>query len=109
MKPTKSEVIETQAELKADASKGPIDSMDDYRHAVSEAELDGLEYIEVTDRVFDKIRPGAKTLDTFVTGPGLMVYRSGTNAKDRHESITNMSAEEYMSFAHQERRAKRPL
>ncbi len=74
-----------------------IDTLDDYRRALDNAQLDGLDYIEVSEKVFNRVKPGHSDIDNFTTGnPGVMVYKLGK--REALEAIERMSASDYHEY-----------
>ena len=84
-------------EAKAEALEQTItddkiyDNLHEFEMAVANAPLDGIEYLEVNQKVFDYLTRKQKT--RYVMYKGVAVYLEGT--KDRNDAIDSLSADAY--------------
>ncbi len=67
-----------------------IDNPEDFRMAVGNAQMNGEDSIEVSDKVFNYIIKNNKTKYFTYGSPGIKVYKVGTKDElDREESMTS--------------------
>jgi hypothetical protein len=107
------DLVADEEAVKEPVKEGVVGTIDDYLRFLNEAKFEDVpkgEYlsIELTDRVFDKVKPG-KNIDTFLTSSGVVVFRAGTDAKAIFDSTRAMTAEEFMQHEHQRRRAQKTI
>lgn len=77
-----------------------VDSMEDYRWALSEAQTMGRKSFEVSERLFDALTMGKDTPYLIQGNPAVFIYRQGT--MERHRFLDSLTIEEL-----QELRAKK--
>lgn len=70
-----------------------IDNPQDFQIAIGNAQMDGADHIEVTERLFKHLIKGAKTKYITYGNPGIKVFMKGT--RDKIEREESMNAEDY--------------
>lgn len=76
--------------------EGVINDPEEFRIALGRAQMDQLEYIEVTPKLFDYLRKNQETRYICYGSPGIKVYKVGT--RDECEKVDKMNAENYQSY-----------
>ena len=74
------------------------DNLPDFEFAIGNAPLEDIEYVEVTQKLFDHIT--RKQPNRYVTYKGVKVYVKGT--KEQNDNIDKMTAEQYYNHTAQE-------
>ena len=90
------ETVEAQEQAKLEQSIEMIDTPDKFASAIGNAQLDGLEYVEVEERLFKHLVKNSKTPYITYGKPGIKVYKRGT--REELEKIDDMSAESYSTY-----------
>lgn len=70
-----------------------IDDPEEFRAAIGQAQMEEVEFIEVSDRLFKFLVKNNKTPYITYGSPGIKVYKAGT--KDELDRIDRMNAQEY--------------
>lgn len=98
------EVAEVELDEKPQREDVTIDNTEDFRLAVGTAQMDGIEYVEVGEKLFKYLLRGAKTRYLTYGNPGIKVFLKGTmdDILDEEE----MSAEDYGNVVARRRHAE---
>lgn len=70
-----------------------IDNPADFQAAIGNAQMDELDYIEVTEKMFKYLAKNSKTKYLTYGNPGIKVFIQGT--REEMQAEDNMSAEAY--------------
>ncbi len=73
-----------------------IDSPEEFRTAIGRCQMDRVDHIEVTERMFEYLVKGHATPYLCYGNPGIKVYRVGT--KPENDRLERMSAEDYSRY-----------
>jgi hypothetical protein len=73
-----------------------IDNPEDFRMAVGQAQMEGLDYVEVGEKLFRYLLKNSKSKFLTYGDPGLKVYLVGT--REQLEKEQKMSAEDYHEY-----------
>ena len=73
-----------------------IDNPEDFRMAIGNAQMEGLDYIEVTEKLFSYLVKNNKTNYLTYGEPGIKVFKVGT--REEIQRLENMSAEEHLNY-----------
>lgn len=88
--------VEQQQELTEEVKPAVIDSPDDFRMAVAEAQMAGVDHLVVSERVMKYLLRGNKSEYLTYGDPGLKIFLEGT--KEEIERRERMSAEQYHEY-----------
>jgi hypothetical protein len=95
-----------QPETPFDAPKSDegviYDNLPEFEFAIGNAPLEDVEYVEVTQRLFDHLT--RKQANRYMTYKGVKVYVAGT--KDHNDSIDKMTAEQFYNYEANEKANK---
>lgn len=69
---------------------------EDFRMAIGRAQMDGLDYVEVTDDLFSYLVKNQKTPYLTYGDPGIKVFKTGTRAQILQEE--SMNAEDHANM-----------
>jgi len=86
----------TAPDVPEEETLGVIDDPQDFRVAVGNAQMEGHEYIEVSERLFNHLARKSKTAYLTYGEPGVKVFKVGT--REEIEKIEKMSAENYGNY-----------
>lgn len=95
---------EVKEEAKAEVfeqSHAVIDTPDKFQEAIGNAQLDGLEYIEVEEKLFKHLVRNSPTEYLTYGKPGVKVFKRGT--REAILKKDNLSAEAYHDFVSRKR------
>lgn len=95
------EVKEPKEEVAFAQSHDIIDTPDKFEQAIGNAQLDGLEYIEVEERLFKHLVRNSPTEYLTYGKPGVKVFKRGT--RDAIMKKDNLSAEAYHDYVSRKR------
>jgi len=84
---------DTQPQITIFEKTPAIDSPEDFRNAIGHAQMEGIGYVEVTDRLFNYLVKNQVTRYLTYGDPGIKVYKDGT--KDQYDKEDSMNAEAY--------------
>lgn len=73
-----------------------IESPEDFRIAVGQAQMEGDEYIEVGEKLFKYLLKNSKSKYLTYGDPGIKVYLKGT--REKYEREDKMSAEAFIGY-----------
>lgn len=102
--PTKTEPVAMRPVF--DSEVGVVDSPHEFQGAIGQAQMEGLEYVEVSERMFSYLLKNNKSNYLTYGSPGIKVYRAGTRAQMERED--RMSAEMKHEYLAKLRRATLP-
>ncbi len=88
-----SPTVETQDN---DLTKKILDNPEEFRVAVGQAQMDGIQHLEVTEKLFAYLTRNSDTKYLTYGDPGLKIYKAGT--KDAIEKVESMNAEAYNDY-----------
>lgn len=75
---------------------GVIDNPEDFRMAVGNAQLDGVEHLEVSEKLFKYLLKNSKSRYITYGNPGVKVYLAGT--KDKYDYEDSLNAEAHHEY-----------
>lgn len=93
------EITETVVESKI--PENITDNAEDFRLAIGRAQMDGLDYVEVSERLFNYLVKNQKTNYLTYGSPGIKVFKTGTRDQILREEKLN--AEEFSAMEHKKR------
>lgn len=97
---------EVVPEVSFEQSEAIIDSPDKFQMAIGNAQMDGLDAIEVTEKLFKHLAKNSKTKYLTYGKPGIKVFVEGT--RDAIEAEESLSAEAYHDLIGKRRAANAP-
>lgn len=95
----KADVTETDAVVSE-----VIDNPEEFRMAIGNCQLEGRNWVEVSERLFNYLIKNQKTAYITYGDPGIKVFKTGTRAGIAKEE--RMSAEEYADYAARKKMAE---
>lgn len=103
---TMPKVKEVIPEAPLEQSEAIIDSPDKFQFAIGNAQMEGLDAIEVTEKLFKHLARNSKTKYLTYGKPGIKVFIEGT--REEIEAEESMSAEAYHDLLGKRRAANAP-
>lgn len=79
-----------------------IDNPEEFRMAIGAAEMNGEEYVEVSEKLFKYLLKNSKSRYLTYGNGGIKVYLKGT--KPENDKIDKMSAEQFVDYDGKRRR-----
>jgi hypothetical protein len=92
--------IEEKAVVEIEKEK-VIETPDEFRIAMGNAQMDDVEYIEVSEKLFKHLLKNHKSKFLTYGDPGIKVYVAGT--REKYEAEEAMSADAYYEYSIREK------
>ena len=98
---------EAKEELKEEALEDVLSNPEEFRAAIGSAQMDGKEFVEVTEDLFKFLIRKQKTRYITYGDPGIKVYIHGTREEIENEDM--MNAEDHHTYVIRKMRAEKGL
>lgn len=69
-----------------------LDNLDEFRIAVSQAQLDGVKHLTVNEKLFNYLTKGSNDLYITYGAPGVKIYKEG--CKEKADALDARTAEQ---------------
>lgn len=87
----------TEPKVEEPTESTGINDHEEFRIAFARAQMEGIDSLEISEKLFHKIKPAGGETPYFTMGhPGVKIYRIGT--KEAQDKLDGMKAEEYLNY-----------